>query len=144
MCEVTRVLRLIFILQAMMILPITYSIVMLLTKTAILLEWTRIFVPKGTRNTFYWTSRILIALNGGMYLAAIIATALGCIPQNKFWYTWIEGRCIDRKALDICTATTNLVTDLFILGLPQKVIWTLNMTRPRKIGVSFVFSAGIL
>lgn len=128
----------------MLILPITYSLVMLLAKMAILLEWTRIFVPHGTRTSFYWTSRILIALNTGMYIAAITATALGCIPQEKFWYTWIEGKCINRKNLDICTATFNLMMDLFILILPQKVIWTLRMTQSRKLGVSFVFSVGLL
>lgn len=122
-----------------MILPITYSTVMLLARTTILLEWTRIFVSKGTRNTFHWMSRILILLIGGMYLAAIIATALGCIPQKRFWYVWIEGQCINRKALDFCTATTNLV-----LGLPQKAIWSLHMTRSRKKDVSFVFSVGLL
>lgn len=36
--------------QVVIILPIVYGSVMLLIKPAILLEWTRIFVPQGRRS----------------------------------------------------------------------------------------------
>lgn len=38
--------------QVVFILPIVYSAVMLFIKPAILLEWTRIFVPQGKRSKF--------------------------------------------------------------------------------------------
>lgn len=56
----------------------------------------------------------------------------------------MEGHCINKRALDLSSAYFNLVADLFILLLPQRVIWTLQMSRQRKIGVSSIFSVGIL
>lgn len=117
---------------------------MLLTKTAILLEWNRIFVPKGRRNTFFWASSVMGLVNVALYIAAITATALSCVPMEKLWHTWVEGRCINRRSLDICTASFNLAIDIFILVLPQNVIWKLHMNKTQKIGVSMVFSVGIL
>ncbi|KAJ2993391.1 hypothetical protein NUW58_g1857 [Xylaria curta] len=63
---------------------------MLFAKTAILLEWIRVFVPKRQRNSFFWICSSIIGAN-------------------------------------------------FI-----KVIWKLNLTRKRKIGVSIIFSVGVL
>lgn len=79
-----------------------------------------------------------------LYLSGIVATSLACIPLAKLWHTWLPGKCIDRKALDICTATFNLILDIVILILPQRVIWKLQMTTSRKVGISLVFSIGLL
>lgn len=117
---------------------------MLFIKPAILLEWTRIFVPLGQRNTFYWACRIAMAFNFMLYVSTIAATALACIPLQKLWSPWLEGTCIDRKALDESTASFNLALDIFILLLPHRVIWKLQMTTARKVGISSVFSVGLL
>lgn len=60
------------------------------------------------------------------------------------WKFWIKGKCIDRKARDVTNATFNLLIDIFILLLPQKIIWSLNMSKSRKLGISVVFSIGLL
>lgn len=79
-----------------------------------------------------------------LYLSGIVATSLACIPLEKLWHKWLSGRCIDRKTLDLCTATFNLLMDIVILFLPQRVIWKLQMTATRKLGISLVFSIGLL
>jgi hypothetical protein len=117
---------------------------MLSLKTAIMKEWIDIFVPRGTRNTFFWISCGIIAYNVAFYSAAIIAANLSCIPQNAIWDVTVHGKCFNYKAMEMAGAAINLVSDLIILILPQRVIWTLNMSTSRKLGVSFIFAIGIL
>jgi hypothetical protein len=126
------------------VLQILYCFNMLLAKTAVLLDWNRIFAPRGARNAFFWFSHAIILLNGGLYCAVIVALNLACRPREKLWYSWLPGECFDRRALDICTSSFNLIFDLCILFLPQRSIWILHMSMRRKIGISFIFSVGVL
>ncbi|KAJ2989639.1 hypothetical protein NUW58_g3371 [Xylaria curta] len=121
-----------------------YTVMMFFAKTAILVEWIRIFVADRERNAFFYAACVLIGFNVGMYGAGSIATGLACIPREKLWHPWVEGRCINRFILDSFTAFVNLAIDLGILLLPQKVIWKLQMSRKRKIGLSILFSVGII
>ncbi|KAI0798965.1 hypothetical protein GGR55DRAFT_702342 [Xylaria sp. FL0064] len=121
-----------------------YAVMMFFAKTAILIEWTRIFVADRQRNAFFYAACFLIALNTGVYAAGAIATGLACIPREKLWHPWVVGKCINRYALDSFTAFVNLAIDLGIFLLPQKVIWKLQMNKKRKIGISILFSVGII
>jgi len=77
-------------------------------------------------------------------VSSIVSSAITCLPHDSIWYPWISGRCIDRKALGLFTAFFNVLVDLLILILPQQIIWSLQMTRSRKIGISLVFSVGLI
>ncbi|KAI1453479.1 hypothetical protein F4805DRAFT_443350 [Annulohypoxylon moriforme] len=125
-------------------LTITYSVSLLFAKTAILLEWVRIFSPHRANKLFFWASYLMIVLNILLYISSIISSAITCIPHASIWYPWIPGTCINRKALGLFTAFFNVIMDLMILLLPQKIIWTLQMTTARKFGISLIFSVGIL
>ncbi|KAI5922875.1 hypothetical protein F4810DRAFT_671807 [Camillea tinctor] len=126
------------------VLQVVYCFTMLFAKTAILLEWNRIFAPRGIRNSFFWVSHAIMLVNALLYASAIIALNLACRPLEKLWHFWLPGICNDRRALDICTSSFNLIFDLCILFLPQRSIWHLQMSNKRKIGVSLIFSVGIL
>jgi len=117
---------------------------MMLTKTAILIEWVRIFVPERTRNAFFWASTALIVANLGLYTAGIVASLVGCRPLHMIWHFWVQGVCINRNARNNANAIFNLVIDVFIFILPQKVIWTLQASWGRKISVSVIFCIGLL
>ncbi|KAI1288895.1 hypothetical protein F5Y03DRAFT_72359 [Xylaria venustula] len=121
-----------------------YAVMMFFAKTAILLEWIRIFVADRQRNAFFYAACFLIGLNTGVYAAGAIATGLACIPREKLWHPWVPGRCIDRYALDTFTTFANLAIDLGVFLLPQKVIWKLQMSKKRKIGISILFFVGII
>ncbi|KAJ8132104.1 hypothetical protein O1611_g1519 [Lasiodiplodia mahajangana] len=123
---------------------IWYCMVMVLAKTAILLEWIHIFIPGREKTWFFWTARTMIILNITAYTLAIILTAVSCIPTWKIWQPWVGGHCFDRRTTDVLTAWVNLFIDLAIFALPQPVIWKLHMPRGRKIGVSIIFSIGLL
>lgn len=123
---------------------ISYSLLMLLLKMAIILEWIRIFVPHRTRNIFYWSSVILILVNSGFYIAGIAVTFGNCRPMEKLWHFWIPGTCLESRGRDIASGAINLALDVFILALPQKIIRTLQMNARRKIGIAVAFSVGLL
>ncbi|KAI1116622.1 hypothetical protein F5Y14DRAFT_439754 [Nemania sp. NC0429] len=113
-------------------------------KTAILLEWTRIFVPPGTRTTFWWTCQITMWVNILYYSTVVIVSAISCNPHEKIWNPSLPGTCLQTKPFFISNATLNLVSDIIIFVLPQRVIWKLKMSRQQKTGVSVVFAVGLI
>lgn len=132
------------LLQHLYILRVIYGCFMILSKSAILIEWIRIFSPKGTTRWFLWACRAMIAINTVTYLVAVLYFALSCIPARKIWQPWIEGQCVGRKDVDLATAWINLAIDFGILVMPQSIIWRLKMTWERKIGISITFAVGLL
>ncbi|KAI0391386.1 hypothetical protein F5Y17DRAFT_460849 [Xylariaceae sp. FL0594] len=117
-----------------------YSLTMLTVKSAILLEWRRIFVPFGTRNKFYWACMVLLLFNILYYGAGIIAANLACIPYRAIWDVTVKGKCINQRGLITSGTAINVISDIAILFLPQRVIWRLNMSRRKKQGVSVAFA----
>ncbi|KAI0415520.1 hypothetical protein F5X98DRAFT_346232 [Xylaria grammica] len=113
-------------------------------KTAILLEWTRVFVPRGTRTSFWWTSQIVMWVNILYYISVIVISAISCSPHEKIWYPNIPGSCFNTRVFFITNASLNLASDIIILVLPQRMIWNLKMSRRKKIGVSLVFAVGVV
>ncbi|KAH7309767.1 hypothetical protein B0I35DRAFT_482510 [Stachybotrys elegans] len=132
------------VLFELYLLPIFYCLVTGFVKSAILLEWKRIFVPRGIRNRFWWTCIILVTISILFYNAFLIALQFLCEPHERIWRRWVGGTCRNRQDMDLPSAIFNLVLDLIILALPQKIIWNLQMTKARRFGISFVFSVGLL
>lgn len=121
-----------------------YTWVQMCSKTAILLEWNHIFVPLSTRNAFFWTTRALIGLTLTFYIALFITTQFYCTPREKIWDRWLPGTCLNRRLVDAPSGVFNAVLDLLIFALPQRVIWSLNMSMSKRLGVSLVFSLGLV
>lgn len=121
-----------------------FAACIMVIKLAILLEWLRIFVPRGMRGYFYWTSIALVCLDILFYSAGIIAVNLTCIPHRKIWDRLIPGHCFDSRSVDITSAVVNFFIDLLILVLPQRLIWGLKLSFEKRIGVSAVFLVGLM
>jgi hypothetical protein len=129
--------------------PVTstiYMVTILPIKIAILLEWVRIFAPKGSHNMVFWTSHILIWANVCFYLAIIIALNSACSPYEYNWDKLISGICdrVDTTKTNLSASVFNLISDLMILLIPQRTIWKLQMAKRRKYGVSVIFAVGLL
>ncbi|KAI0552506.1 hypothetical protein F4679DRAFT_534337 [Xylaria curta] len=122
---------------------VLYSVAILLVKTAILIEWIRVFVPLPRRTWFYWTCLSILGINILFYIAVLISWALACRPFSRFWNKIIPGQCIDIKIVALVTAVIDLILDIATLLLPQRIIWNLNMSTKRKLGISAVFTVGI-
>lgn len=119
---------------------------MLFLKAAILFQWIRIFIPRGTRNSLYWILQSIIWFNTLFYIAGAISEIFRCSPIDKAWNLPMEGgECgFSWDILLLATAVVNAIVDLASLIVPQKVTWSLQMSKSRKIGVSIIFAVGIL
>ncbi|KAI0868255.1 hypothetical protein GGS24DRAFT_506965 [Hypoxylon argillaceum] len=120
-----------------------YAISIVLFKTAILLEWVRIFVPRTTRGLFFWACHTILWTNILFYTIVLIAANMSCKPYAKLWDKTLPGTCNDNNAFDVATATYNLLSDLLILLLPQRIIWRLHLQTKKKIGIAILFGIGI-
>ncbi|KAF2259838.1 hypothetical protein CC78DRAFT_524205 [Lojkania enalia] len=120
-----------------------YGNVIMSLKVGVLLHWSKIFVPLGNRNGFWWTCHITLWVNVVLYVICTFLEIFGCTPREKLWNPFIQGKCFDMGKLNIVTAAINFVSDVIILFLPQKVIWGLQMSTNKKIGVAVLFATGI-
>ncbi|RWA04501.1 hypothetical protein EKO27_g10599 [Xylaria grammica] len=125
---------------------VLYIPILSIVKMAILFEWAHIFVPRGTRNSFWWACHIAIAFVAAWGILALILLNVNCTPFEANWNLLIPGGyCrFSFPALTLSSAIINFVLDLVPLILPQKIIWSLNMSWSKKIGVSLVFAVGLL
>ncbi|KAK7936646.1 uncharacterized protein PG986_015084 [Apiospora aurea] len=114
-----------------------------LLKVAILLDWMRIFVPAGTRGSFFWACHVVMWINILWTVIMLIAVNLSCIPHQAIWDLTVHGKCFDKSRLDIAAAAMALITDLAILVLPHRVIWRLHLSTRKKVGVSTIFCLGL-
>lgn len=121
-----------------------YYFMLLCAKTAILLEWARLFAPTAPGLAFYAGCRGLTILNIVLYGAALITHFTVCEPLGRFWKFYAAGHCMDRKARNIGFASVNIVQNVAMILLPQMVIWKLPMTAARKHGVFVVLILGLL
>ncbi|KAF2647652.1 hypothetical protein K491DRAFT_614247 [Lophiostoma macrostomum CBS 122681] len=113
-------------------------------KAAILLSWSKIFNPLRISNAFSWACQVVLGLNVLYYVISAIVINIECTPHAKIWdKTILEGRCIDTNALYLSGTIVNLISDVVILILPQKVIWRLHTSKQKKLGVSVIFGIGI-
>lgn len=142
-----------------------YSFTLLFVKCAILLQWLRIFAPNGSRGTFFvgrfdsmlrvniantpairsqWACHIVLWSCILFYVSTLVAGSLICVPFERIWDKTVPGVCYNGRPLNTALGTFNLISDIMILILPQRVIWRLNMSRKRRIGVAMVFAIGLL
>lgn len=123
---------------------ILYGIIIMLLKAAILLEWIHLFVPLGIHNAFWWTCHITLWSNVMFYIACTIVENFSCTPRAKIWDKLIDGHCVNNPALIVSSGIINLVSDVVIFALPQKMIWGLTMSYKKKIGIGLLFATGAL
>ncbi|KAI8963600.1 hypothetical protein F5Y11DRAFT_319273 [Daldinia sp. FL1419] len=114
-------------------------------QAAIVFEWNRLFVPHGTRNSFYWIGNVLLTFTSLATVAYIVAENLSCIPYEKIWNkTILEGYCIDQQLFQIPGCLINTIYIAGAIILTQRTIWRLRVATKKKIEVSFLFLFGLL
>lgn len=133
--------------QYILVFGVCYSFVLPFLKVAILTEWVRMFVPRGThmKNAFWWGCMTVCFVQIGAGIATVIALNVQCIPHAAIWdLTITDAQCFELYPLQVSSASIQLVSDIAIFLLPQRVIWTLKMTWQKRLGVSVVFGLGLL
>ncbi|KAJ6260788.1 hypothetical protein Dda_5017 [Drechslerella dactyloides] len=117
---------------------VAYNFSLTLTKTAILLQYLRIFTNKIFRIAAY----VMMFIVFGYAAEAILTAIFNCIPVEAFWTGDPTAKCIPREALWFANAGLNIFTDFSIAILPLPVIFKLNMPRRQKIPLMFIFALG--
>lgn len=126
---------------------IFYAVDMPLVKTAILLDLTRMFVPRGTRTKsfFWWGAMAIIFVQITAGAAFIILLTVRCTPFEATYNSFIVGKCyFELTPLQLGSGAIQVISDCAAFLLPQPVIWKLKMTWQKRLGVSVVFGVGLL
>ncbi|KAI1746038.1 hypothetical protein F4680DRAFT_8261 [Xylaria scruposa] len=132
--------------RVIFVASVLYIPILSLIKLAILSEWIRIFVPRGTRGLFWRACVVAIAAVATWGSLALILLNVNCTPFEANWNVLLPGGfCrFSFPALTLSSGAINLALDLVPLILPQKIIWSLQMSRSKKLGVSLIFAVGLV
>ncbi|KAH7026716.1 uncharacterized protein B0I36DRAFT_415395 [Microdochium trichocladiopsis] len=121
-----------------------YSAVLPLIKTAILLDWCRIFVTGNRiKSPFWWGCMALSVLQCVWGLMCIILLNMQCVPHNAIWEFYVPSKCYSLPRVMLASASVQVVTDIAMVLLPQRLIWKLQTGWKRKAGISLIFGIGI-
>lgn len=87
---------------------------------------------------------IVATLSTMLALSGILLGILFCQPFAYNWDHTIEGgHCGDSPKFQLSTAIVNMLLDFFVVLLPMPVLWSLKMSRKRKLMLSAIFSLGL-
>lgn len=120
-----------------------YCISIASIKLSILLLINRIFLAVN-RNVLFWLTQLLMWVNTLFYAIAFFLAIFACRPRHKIWSPEVPGKCLNSKALYITSATFNTGSDVLMLSVPIYMIWKLQMSIKRKIGITAIFGTGAL
>lgn len=116
---------------------ILYGVTIILWKSAILIEWTHLFVPLGIHNGFWLTCHFTAWINVTFYIACTVFENLSCTPRGKIWKKLIDGHCFNSPAPIMTSGILNVVSDLVIFALPQKMICSLTISTRKRVGFAY-------
>lgn len=125
---------------------IAYTIVLPCLKISILLFYLRVFPIQKLRIGVV----ILAAASIAWGIAFFFVTIFTCTPPHYIWdvnRAEYAKHCLPSSAnrvIPIVIASTNILTDLLIIALPIPLIWNLQLSKRRLIGLRALFLLGIL
>lgn len=125
---------------------IVYAPTIFLVKTALLLQYIRLFAPQKTVNRFMWYSaRIIIVFTGIYYTISTFITIFACSPREAIWNPLItDPQCLDNNTAVLITCLFNIASDIIILILPARAVWKLRIPTRKKVGIVLLFAIGLL
>lgn len=123
---------------------IHYPVTVAAIKTSIILFYLRLFGSrKRFRNVLYVTQALVTA----WCTITVFLAIFHCVP---IYYNWnldldqMESHCDNINAYLIGTSVVNVFFDFWILILPLFVVWALQLSKRRKMGLSVIFMLGLL
>lgn len=124
------------------VMQIMYMTHLPLLKTAMLLFFLRIFPDETCKKLL----RATIAVNALSGAAFVGVTILQCWPLQYAWERWegpaYQGRCVDVNIVGWVHAAWNILLDFWMIFLPLKQVWKLQMHWKKKTGVVIMFGVG--
>ncbi|KAK8058893.1 hypothetical protein PG994_009341 [Apiospora phragmitis] len=98
------------------------------------------------KNYFWWGSMFIVVLQSLVLVVITILLNVQCIPHEAIWDVTkvANAKYFPLPILQKFSASTHFVTDVIMVLLPQKVVWSLNLSLQKKVGLAFVLSLGLL
>lgn len=112
-----------------------------LVKLSVLLFYVRVFRTVQAYRVAFWIVGLIVV---AWCVAQSFVALLACIPIQSAWDSSIPGRCVSMEAASVGSSVTDILTDFILLVLPVPMVWNLQISFRRKIGVVGVFIAGYL
>jgi hypothetical protein len=114
-------------------------------KTAVTLQYLRMFAPNRTINPFvFYGSWLIMTACAVFYTLTTLLTVFVCTPREKIWNKlYPGGHCMNYRAIIVSTSFFNIVSDAFILLLPVRTVWKLQIPTKKKIAISLLFGTGL-
>ncbi|KAL8756519.1 MAG: hypothetical protein Q9199_002883 [Rusavskia elegans] len=124
---------------------ILYPPTIFFVKLAILLQYLRLLAPNISVNrTMFISARVIIVVTLLYYITSMSITIFACSPREKFWNRLKEGHCLNNNLGVFITSLFNIVSDIIILVLPAKTVWSLQIPRSKRIRIVALFATGLL
>ncbi|KAF7442273.1 hypothetical protein A1F97_04541 [Pyrenophora tritici-repentis] len=118
---------------------VIYNASITLSKASVLLFYRRMFsVDRRLAISVNITAFILV----GYFFAAAGGLIFSNNPIVGQWNLAVPSTSINNRAFWLAMAIVNISLDVIILALPQARVWTLQLSRTRKILISLVFLLG--
>ena len=116
-------------------------------KLSLFILYLRIFKPnRGTRWLIYGG----ITVCGLFYSASIISNCALCLPRPgqpddlPTWASHFQGCNIQAEQLALVQGVFGTLSDIYLLVIPIKSVFQLQLPTGRKLGVSAIFMTGIM
>ena len=87
-----------------------------------------------------WTTIGLVFL---AHLAATFCLIFACKPVAKSWTAGLDGTCLPNGPSFTGYAAITIASDIIVAILPVPVVWNLNVSKAKKIGLAGVFVLGL-
>ncbi|KAL4809821.1 hypothetical protein BDV18DRAFT_49605 [Aspergillus unguis] len=131
------------ILYLFSILTTIYPVAIACIKLSMLFLYLRLF-PNPKLRIISWITIGFVAAWGIIY---VFVNIFVCTPRSFQWESWDgehQGTCMSKNAIVVSHAIENIIFDVFIIALPLPVLWNLQLSIPKKIGVSLMFLVGLV
>lgn len=132
--------NLVIILKLTIAYALTYTSCITIVKLSILCFYLRVFPNSKLRIA----TQIVIGIVSLWGLGSVLMFFFVCRPFEATWNPLAGGTCSDRIATFLAVGAYNIVSDVIILALPLRTIWTLNTRSQMKVALTVLFLTGLL
>ena len=88
---------------------------------------------------------LAITLTAGYFISVFLEAFLLCRPIAYNWDKTVPGgHCADLNLAYLIAGIMNLLIDALVVALPMPMLWRLQMPLSKKLGVTGMFSLGIM
>ncbi|KAL6880958.1 hypothetical protein J3F83DRAFT_765251 [Trichoderma novae-zelandiae] len=132
--------NMVVILKLTIAYALIYTACITIVKLSILFFYLRVFPSSKLRIA----THIVIGLVSLWGLGSVLMFFFACRPFEATWNPLAGGTCADRISTFLAVGAYNIISDIIILALPLRTMWTLNTRSQMKVALTVLFLTGLL